>query len=162
MIAAWMLGAAPRASRYDASSAMTRDISKQSSTEELRQMLRASLRGENGARPIDEVRGGYAAGDPTLTNANLARDAATLLLYPISPSENRTLLALGSYDLHAQNVQIVEPGRAVVTWVAENDSSMGSLIRGIGTTSWWNERVGRRGPFSRVSQEFTWTEEIAW
>lgn len=162
MIVAWMLGAAPRASRYDSSSTMTQDISRQSSTEELRQMLRATLRGDNGARPISEVRGGYAAGDPTLINANLARDAVTLLLYPISPSENRTLLALGSYDLRAQDVRITGPGRAVVTWVAENDSSMGSLVLGIGTTSWWNERVGRRGSYSRVSQEFTWTEEIAW
>ncbi|MDQ1084851.1 MULTISPECIES: hypothetical protein [Microbacterium] len=148
--------------RYGRTSPMTQDIIRQESTERLREELRAAIRKSPSSPSLQQLQGGYKAGDPWPWNPNLFRDAKTFLLYPVSSSEERTLLTIGTYTLRPTEVHQVGDGRAQVTWVAENDSTMGSLFRGIGDPNWWNSLAKESGPFSRVKQEFTWTEELTW
>jgi len=95
-------------------------------------------------------------------NTNLWRDAKTLLLYPVSSSEERTLLVVGTYTLRPTGVRQVGEGKVQVTWVAENYLTLGSPFRGIGDLEWWNGLVEETGPFSQAEQEFTWTEGMKW
>lgn len=76
-------------------------------------------------------------------------------------NEARTLLALGTHDLSASLVEYTSSKSAVVLFTA-NSTTLGSMVRGIDATDFWNSLPVDSGPFSKIDQQLTWREELSW
>ncbi len=100
---------------------------------------------------MQEIRGGYKAGDPVPWNTNLWRDAKTLLLYPVRLPRRGRCFVVGTLQLRPDGGAQVG-GKVQVTWVAENYLTLGSPFR-VGDLEWWNGLVEETGPFSQAEQE---------
>ncbi|WIB00606.1 hypothetical protein [Curtobacterium sp. MCBA15_012] len=56
-----------------------------------------------------------------------------------------------------------DDGTAVVEYTATNETTLGSALRIPGLDyGALNRAAGDHGPFSRVTEEFTWTEKVKW
>lgn len=74
---------------------------------------------------------------------------------------DRTLLALGTYDVDAKVESKGDDGTTVVEYTATNETTLGSALRIPGLDyDALNRAAGDHGPFSRVTERFTWTEKV--
>lgn len=70
-------------------------------------------------------------------------------------------LALRTYDVDAKVVSKGDDGTTVVEYTATNETTLGSALRipGIDYDA-LNRAAGDHGPFLRVTERFTWTENV--
>jgi RHS repeat-associated protein len=159
MLFGWATGTSPRTLVYGSDSKMTQVVS-QELTPAQRQSAVDRLK-DGDAVVSDKL--GYSAGPPSLSNPNLMRDIGTVLTWPIASERDRTLLALGTYEVEARLVQENGDGTATVEYTAVNETTLGSLLRFPGADyEGLNRAAGEDGPASRVTEEFTWKETVEW
>ena len=89
-----------------------------------------------------------------LANPEGSRPAIVVLTGPtaLAPSMKR----------RGTPTRLGDPNSARVTFTATNDTTLGSMVRGIATYEFWNSIPGSSGPFSTVQQSYFWTEEVTW
>ncbi|WP_159572680.1 DUF6531 domain-containing protein [Curtobacterium sp. 18060] len=155
MLFGWATGTSPRTLLYGSDSKMT-------------QVVRNELPGDQRRDILDDLKDtgvatgyGYQAGPASLTNQNLLRDIRTVVTWPVASERDRTLLALGTYDVDAKVVSKGDDGTTVVEYTATNETTLGSALRIPGLDyDALNRAAGDHGPFSRVTERFTWTEKV--
>ncbi|PZE62284.1 type IV secretion protein Rhs [Curtobacterium sp. MCPF17_047] len=157
MLFGWATGTSPRTLLYGSDSKMTQAVREQLPADQRKNIIRDLKAGEPVASGY-----GYNAESPGLDNPNFVRDLVTVATWPIAPEENRTLLALGSYEVEARVVSRDADGPAVVEYTATNETTLGSFLRGLPGFSYedLNRMAGDHGPMSRVTERFTWKEEV--
>jgi hypothetical protein len=138
---------------------MTQSVREQLPADQREKIIRDLKAGEPVASGY-----GYNAESPGFDNPNFVRDLVTVATWPIAPEEHRTLLALGSYEVEARVVSRDLGGAAVVEYTATNETTLGSFLRGLPGPSYedLNRMAGDHGPMSRVTERFTWKEEVQW
>lgn len=154
----WATGTSPRTLVYGSDSTMTDVVRGNLPAEDRTDMLNELKNGKS------VVSGdGYSAGSPTPDNRDFLRDLRTIATWPVASEHDRTLLTLGSYDIEAAVVDRNDDGSAVVEYTATNETTLGSLLRFPGFDyEALNRAAGDHGPFSRVTERFTWKEEVQW
>ncbi|MCS6543091.1 hypothetical protein NYQ29_00575 [Curtobacterium herbarum] len=159
MLFGWATGTSPRTLLYGSDSKMTQAVSQ-----ELTPARRErAVKGLKDGNAVVSDRLGYSAGPASLSNENLIRDIGTVLTWPIASERDRTLLALGTYDVEARLVRENGDGTATVEYTAVNETTLGSLLRFPGADyEGLNRAAGEDGPASRVTEEFTWKETVEW
>lgn len=158
MLFGWATGTSPRTLLYGSDSKMTQAVRSELPDDQRRDIL-DDLRGGD-----DVATGyGYQAGPASLTNPNILRDIRTVATWPLASERDRTLLALGTYDVDARVVSKGDDGTAVIEYTATNETTLGSALRGPGLDyDALNRAAGDRGPLSRITERFTWTEKVTW
>ncbi|WP_141693472.1 DUF6531 domain-containing protein [Curtobacterium sp. UCD-KPL2560] len=157
MLFGWATGTSPRTLLYGSDSKMTQVVKNELPDDQRRDIL-DDLKQDGVATGY-----GYEAGPASLTNQNLLRDLRTVVTWPVASERDRTLLALGTYDVDAKVVSKGDDGTAVVEYTATNETTLGSALRIPGLDyGALNRAAGDHGPFSRVTEEFTWTEKVKW
>lgn len=157
MLFGWATGTSPRTLLYGSDSKMT-------------QVVKNELPGDQRRDILDDLKEtgvatgyGYQAGPASLTNQNLLRDIRTVVTWPVASERDRTLLTLGTYDVDARVVSKGDDGTAVVEYTATNETTLGSALRIPGLDyDALNRAAGDHGPFSRVTERFTWKEKVKW
>jgi len=159
MLFGWATGTSPRTLLYGSDSKMTQAVRGQLSDAQ-RDLAISQLRGGDAVATQGL---GYSAGGASLGNPNLLRDVGTVLTWPVASERDRTLLALGTYDVEAELVSENGDGTATIQYTAVNETTLGSLLRfDIFDYDSLNRAAGESGPMSRVTEEFTWKETVEW
>lgn len=162
MVGAWAVGAAPNGITFDGRSKLTQGIRGLSETRSYVAKVREAI-ATNGLEAYSSVgSGGYNPGSPHPFNGHLWRDGATAIAWPVAGNDSRTRLIIGTNTVTATHVVSTGPNSARVTFTATNDTTLGSMVRGLGTYEFWNSIPGSSGPFSAVHQSYVWTEEVTW
>ncbi|WP_454809651.1 RHS repeat-associated core domain-containing protein [Paenarthrobacter nitroguajacolicus] len=109
----------------------------------------------------------YRAGSPGLSNPNFLKDVCNYShwLEGCGYQEHpRAISALGTYNLNAKVENHDTRNRtATLVFTATNDITLGSAISPTpGMRPWFDGLPGKDGPFSKVTQEFIWREEVSW
>ena len=159
MLFGWATGTSPRTLLYGSDSKMTQAVSQELTPAQRER----AVKGLKDGNAVVSDRLGYSAGPASLSNENLIRDIGTVLTWPIASERDRTLLALGTYDVEARLVRENGDGTATVEYTAVNETTLGSLLRFPGADyEGLNRAAGEDGPASRVTEEFTWKETVEW
>lgn len=150
----WAMGIAPQHTMYNERSKITQGLRDSPDAQLYAARVKTAVL--NGlAIPQD---GAYRAGTPSPTNANFMRDVAAVSDWENASNVDRSLAVIGTFDMAAIVEQRTDQS-VTVRFSAYNSTTLGS---GIAPTPLMRAVVnaipGETGPFSQVSQSFTWTQ----
>ena len=109
-----------------------------------------------GQSPVG-LTGGYSAGSPP--NSNFVRDIATTVYWSGAGDANRTMVALGSYELTVSAVRRDKSGEVWVTYQATNTTQLSSALRGLNLPSEVLHAADGGGPLAPVRETLVWEEK---
>jgi hypothetical protein len=157
LLESWLSGNSPSYLAYGSGSQMTQDIRGSLTADIYRLAVQRALR--NGrALPA----GGYNAGTPGIDNPSFLRDAFTALAWDDAPSEYRTFVTLGTFDLESDIVGRPQGNSAIVSITATNRTSLGSMLRANEDVYRCMNEIAPGAGINHVTETFTWTETITW
>ncbi|KSU53755.1 RHS repeat-associated core domain-containing protein [Microbacterium enclense] len=153
LLAGWAAGLLPKEVTYRGGG-MVASVKNAVETADLRRDVKAAL--DAGQSPVG-LTGGYSAGSPP--NSNFVRDIATTVYWSGAGDANRTMVALGSYELTVSAVRRDKSGEVWVTYQATNTTQLSSALRGLNLPSEVLHAADGGGPLAPVRETLVWEEK---